>query len=204
MYNINREENIPRLKSHIVPIDNPNYLVYESFHYELLKCINKYTKGRLLDIGCGNKPYFDIAYSLTDEYIGCDIIQSSENKVDIICDACDLPFDNSSFDTILLTQVIEHISDFHKVIDESFRVLKHGGHLIISGPQYWPLHEEPFDYYRFTKYGFEYFLTKSGFNLKETLSNGGKWALCGQALLHALYPEINLNKTVKWRIFRKI
>jgi hypothetical protein len=51
---------------------------------------------------------------------------------------------------------------------------------------YWQLHEVPHDYYRFTRYGFQYLLTHQGFEVLEILANGGKWAMLGQVLLHTL------------------
>ncbi len=199
-----REENIRRLSSHEISLNNIHYLVYKSYHSDLFYSLRKYAKLRLLDIGCGNKPYQDIITSQIDEYIGCDIVQSSENKVDIICEATDIPIPDKSFDTVISTQVIEHIADHQLMINESYRILKPGGYLIISGPMYWPLHEEPYDFFRFTRYGFRHILIKAGFSIEEELANGGKWALCGQVFLHALYPELDHHKSIRWRVFRKI
>ncbi len=52
---------------------------------------------------------------------------------------------------------------------------------------YWPLHEEPYDYYRFTKYGFETILRKNKFQIMEIIANGGKWALLGQVIIHSIH-----------------
>lgn len=199
-----REENIHRLNTHEIPLNNINYLVYKSYHAELFENIKKYAKGRLLDIGCGNKPYANIINVLVDEYIGCDIVQSSDQKVDIICDATKIPLPNASFDILMSTQVIEHIADHQLLINESYRILKPGGYLIISGPMYWPIHEEPYDFFRFTKYGFRHLLTRAGYTVIEERTNGGKWALCGQAFLHALYPDLYIQRGVKWKVARSI
>jgi hypothetical protein len=55
---------------------------------------------------------------------------------------------------------------------------------------YWHLHEEPHDYFRFTKYGLNHMLTGVGFTVETTRSNGGKWALCGQAFVHCLQGSV--------------
>jgi len=196
------EENLDRLSSFEIPIDRTDYLVYKSYHSDLFECLKKYSKGRLLDVGCGNKPYAQIINNLVDEYLGCDIVQSSEQKVDILCNATEIQEPNESFDTILSTQAIEHIAEHQLVINESYRLLKFGGFLILSGPMYWPLHEEPYDFFRFTKYGFRHILNKAGFSIIEERSNGGKWALCGQALIHALYPDLNKHNSIKWKGLR--
>jgi hypothetical protein len=51
---------------------------------------------------------------------------------------------------------------------------------------YWPLHEEPHDFFRFTEYGFRFILQKIGFGSIEITNNGGRWALCGQVLIHTI------------------
>lgn len=148
--------------------------------------IKKYGTGRILDIGCGNKPYAGLFEGLTFEYIGCDIVQSSLRKVDIICEANNIPLDGESFDVVLSTQTIEHVADCQGLVNEAHRLLKDGGYFILSGPFYWHLHEEPHDYYRFTKYGFEYLLKKAGFEVIEIKSNGGMWSVTGQSLIHSI------------------
>ena len=83
-----RAENLIRLENvEEINTANSNYLVYFSFHRELKKAIECYANGKLLDIGCGNKPYESWSKDYVTEYIGCDIIQSSANKVDVISTA---------------------------------------------------------------------------------------------------------------------
>jgi SAM-dependent methyltransferase len=199
-----REENIGRLSSFDIPISDQHYLVYKSYHKILFECLQKYTKGKVLDIGCGNKPYMPIIDSQITEYIGCDVVQSSQNVVDILSEATDIPLPDDSFDTIISTQTIEHVAEHQKLVNEAYRLVRPGGYFIVSGPMYWPLHEEPYDFFRFTKHGFIHVLTKAGFSVIEERANGGKWALCGQALIHTLFPDINGHKTFKWKVFRKI
>ena len=191
-----------RLVSVDIPIDSPNFLVYHFYHKDLFASLEKYANGELLDIGCGNKPYRSIVETKVTKYTGCDIVQSSDNCVDIICEANHIPLATESFDTVLSTQTIEHVEDHQGLVNEAFRLLKPGGYFILAGPMYWPLHEEPYDFFRFTKYGFKYLLEKAGFTVLETLSNGGKWALCGQVLLHTLYPEVRKGKTFKYKFLR--
>lgn len=162
------------------------FLVYEPLIRDLEYAAGKYASKRLLDIGCGNKPYEAMFEGKITEYTGCDVVQSSLNKVDVLCEATAIPLPDESFDTVFSTQTIEHVADHQQLLNEAFRLLKPGGHLIVSGPMYWPLHEEPHDFFRFTKYGFQHILEKSGFTVVEILSNGGKWALLGQTILHTV------------------
>ena len=199
-----REENIVRLSSYNIGLEDQHYLVYKYYHSALFACLKKYCKGKLLDIGCGNKPYQSLIKNQIEEYIGSDIVQSSEHCVDVLSPATSIPLPDSSFDTIISTQTIEHVAEHQSLVNEAYRLLKSGGYFIVSGPMYWPLHEEPYDFFRFTKYGFIHVLTKAGFSLTEENANGGKWALCGQSLIHALYPDIHNVKSLRWRILRKI
>lgn len=177
-----RKSGIARLSTYRVPRTEGTYLTRKPLLVALQKAIGQFGKGQVLDIGCGNKPYYPLFKNITG-YIGCDIVQSDQNAVDIICEANQIPLEAESFDTVFSTQTIEHVFDHHGLVREAFRLLKKGGYFIVSGPMYWPLHEEPYDFYRFTKYGFTKLLEKAGFEIIEVNENGGKWALLGQVLI---------------------
>lgn len=181
-----RIENIERLADTRVTKTNTNYLHYKPFNRDLEAAINKYAVGKVLDIGCGNKPYQKLFADRITEYIGCDIIQSNLNKVDVLCAANDIPLENEFFDTAFSTQTIEHVEDHQGLVNEAYRLIKPGSYFILAGPMYWYLHEEPYDFFRFTKHGFKYILEKAGFEILETNANGGMWALAGQSYLHAI------------------
>lgn len=180
-----RAENLQRLTDTNVTKGNIHYLHYKFFHRDLLASIKKYAKGIVLDIGCGNKPYEKYFNEQISRYVGCDIIQSDLNKVDVICAANNIPLENSSFDTVFSTQTIEHVEDHQGLINEAYRLIKPGGYFIVSGPLYWYLHEEPYDFFRFTKYGFTYIFEKAGFEVVEIIPNGGAWSIAGQTLIHS-------------------
>jgi len=108
------------------------------------------TDEKVLEIGAKNRPYkkyFPNAWA-TDITKGPDINQ--------IVDAHQLPFAASSFKTVLCTEVLEHCCDPAKVISEIHRVLKPKGKLILTTRFIFPLHDTPYDYFRFTKYGLKY------------------------------------------------
>ena len=137
------------------------------------------------------------------EHIGCDVVQSNERRVDVICPATDLAFAVASYDTVLCTQVIEHVANHRQLLTEAFRVLRSNGVLILSGPMYWPLHEEPYDFFRFTEYGLRHLLTEIGFAEITITENGGKWALCGQVLIHTI-QKTRLYGRVSIRVINRI
>lgn len=143
--------------------------------------ILKYVRGDLLDIGCGNKPYFDILKPRVNKYTGLDMPDTlhTRSKIDVYGDACNLPFEDSSFETVVSFQVMEHVNEPNIMIAEIFRVLKNGGYAIITTPFMWGIHEEPRDFYRYTKYGLKYLFKKNGFEIIELKANSGYWIMTG-------------------------
>jgi ubiquinone/menaquinone biosynthesis C-methylase UbiE len=124
-----------------------------------LKKVHHLVEGRLLDVGCGDKPYQDI-FKNVSEYVGIDLSpetgilnrpQSRYEKVDVFANATELPFADESFDAILCTQVLAHIMYPNLFFLEASRVLKPGGVLIVTFPMINPLCEAPHDYFRYTE-----------------------------------------------------
>jgi len=142
---------------------------------EILKTV-PYVKGRLLDIGCGEKPYLDIFFPHTISYTGIDIPHSLHKKdaVDIFANAHQLPFKKDTFDTVLCLEILEHVKQPLEVLKEINRVLKPGCVLILSAPQNYWLHKDPKDFYRFTQQGLiELAKEQTGFTINYIHSLGG-------------------------------
>ena len=70
---------------------------------------------------------------------------------------------------------------------EADRVLKKGGYAIYTVPLFWHLHEEPRDFYRYTKYGFKYLFEKNGFGIAELRALSGFWVTSGQEFVYYLW-----------------
>jgi len=135
----------------------------------------------LLDLGCGNRPYK--AYYPPGEALGADVVQSSTNNVDVVIDpTVALPFPDERFESILCTQVLEHVEDPYLLITESYRVLKPRGRLILTCPFIWELHERPHDYLRFTEYWLRKTLAETGFHVEVMERQGGDLATIGQLI----------------------
>jgi SAM-dependent methyltransferase len=136
----------------------------------------------VLDVGCGNKPYADLFSDCL--YIGANY-STIDASPDIVADAMQLPIASQSVDLVFCSQVIEHVPRPWKLVDECHRVLKRGGWLVLSAPFYWPLHEEPHDYFRFTRYGLESLIVNSGFTHCKVECDGGDNARFWLSAIHA-------------------
>ncbi|OGQ96076.1 MAG: hypothetical protein A2521_13285 [Deltaproteobacteria bacterium RIFOXYD12_FULL_57_12] len=153
----------------------------------LLLSARQFARGRLLDVGCGKKPYRILFDGIVDEYLGIDLSRGNDSAVDACGSALDLPVLTESVETILCTQVLEHLPDPKQAVLEMYRVLKKGGHLILTAPMVWELHGEPFDYFRFTPYGLETLARSSGFEVVYIKATTGVWAVIGQQLSCIFY-----------------
>jgi SAM-dependent methyltransferase len=138
-----------------------------------LKETRSYAGGVILDIGCGDRPYEKIFSS--EKYIGAEWPQSqhSNTKPDVFMDALDLPFKTGSFDTVVCTEVLEHLPNAGPALQEISRVLKRDGHFILSVPFFYLIHESPHDYYRYTSFGLRKLLEDSHFTVVRMDPRGG-------------------------------
>lgn len=135
-----------------------------------------YISGICVDIGSGNSPYKRYFNNIS-KYISVDKMDTSattytDNTNMINADARDLPFENNFANTVILNQVLEHIYEYEKVLEEVNRVLKVNGKFIISVPFIYHIHAEPNDYFRFSEYGIKKLLEEKGFKIIKFDYNG--------------------------------
>lgn len=164
------------------------WLIYYLHDKELKAFLKAYARGKLIDIGCGGKPYQDLYSPYVSYCFGVDHKDSLHglSRVDVAATAYVLPLRNCSVDTALSTAVLEHLEEPAKALAEIFRILKPGGILIISAPLFWRLHEVPRDFYRYTEYGLRYLLTKTGFQIVQLKPLSGFWVMLGAQLVSYL------------------
>lgn len=140
-----------------------------------------------MDIGCGRMTYKSRILKNAGRYIGVDHPRTSRlyrsiDTPDIYADATQIPLSNNSCDVALLLQVLEHLPDPVSALRETYRLLNKGGILILSTVQMYPLHDEPHDYLRFTKYGLRYLLDKAGFRIQKHIEEGNVFVLIFQSV----------------------
>lgn len=150
-----------------------------------------------LDVGCGLRPYEN--YFPKGCYVGVDIEDSGRSKEmkapDFFYDGLKLPFADNSFSGVICTQVLEHVPNPDKLLLEINRVLKLDGEAIISVPFLWPEHEQPYDFYRFTRFGIKDHLIRNGFEVISISSDTG--AIEAMVVMLNIYILSNLVPPIK-------
>ena len=124
--------------------------------------------GTFLDIGCGVMPYKGLitsAPSRVTKYLGLDLAGSEiyHANVDLRWDGKTIPLGDASVDCAMATEVLEHCPDPLVVLREARRVLKPGGVFFFTVPFVWPLHDAPYDFFRYTPFALEKLLAEAGF-----------------------------------------
>jgi SAM-dependent methyltransferase len=157
---------------------------------ELLSRVAPQARGRLLDVGCGQRPFEHLFAPYVSEYIGIEHeatfgktnASTSARKPDLYYDGERLPFDAAAFDTVLSVQVLEHTPEPGLLVKEMGRVLKPGGLLVLSAPFQFRLHEQPHDYFRYSPHGLRTLCEAAGLEIFETLHQGSMWSVIVQKL----------------------
>src|SRR5215469_7461324 len=134
-----------------------NYLVLSNRRIHMQKFFAKVeTVGKVLDVGAQYCPYYPLFKDKCQSYTSLDIVDTP--IVDIVSNAEAMDVEDNSFDLVLCTQVLEHVQNPSRVVDECHRVLKPGGILIATAPSIYPEHGYPADNWRFMPDGFRYLL----------------------------------------------
>ncbi|MBI1221599.1 MAG: methyltransferase domain-containing protein [Bacteroidetes bacterium] len=151
---------------------NPFYIARRGL-YKGIQRLAPEIDGRVLDVGCGRKPYRSLF--TCKEYIGLDIENpghSHENEdVDVFYDGKVFPFENASFNNALCNQVLEHVFNPDEFLSEINRVLQPGGKLLLTVPFAWDEHEQPYDYARYSSFGLKHLMEKHGFSIETHLKS---------------------------------
>ncbi|WP_066377203.1 MULTISPECIES: class I SAM-dependent methyltransferase [unclassified Anabaena] len=149
-----------------------------------------YVKGDLLDLGCGMCPLYGLYKDLSNSHYCIDWDNSlyPNPYADLLCDINNsIPLENNSFDTVILSDVLEHIVEPKSLLQEIHRLLRKDGVVILNVPFFERIHESPYDYYRYTE-----------FTLKEIISSVGLklevFEVVGGAIESWSYMTANLSR----------
>lgn len=170
-------------------------IIFKPERYLLNKQIKKfssYIKGDVLDVGSGKSDRYSRFFKF-NKYIRLDV--SPDCEPDIIADAQNIPLPDKSFDSVISTQGLEHMPNPLKAVLEFYRLLKENGHCLVTVPFFNELHEEPHDYWRFTKYSLEMMFREAGFEIVSIESRGGFFSVIAQLCIRYLINRFSLFET---------
>jgi SAM-dependent methyltransferase len=161
-------------------------------------------RGLVVDLGCGMKPYQSWLGAQATRWIGFDLPRSVSGrpKADAFAAGDAVPMRGGTADCVLSTQVIEHVPRPWAVFGEAARLLKPGGSLVVTAPQSQWLHEEPHDYYRYTRYGLMELARQAGLVPVRVVPIGGAIALLG-LLTSAHVPMLGAARGTAWWHIRR-
>jgi SAM-dependent methyltransferase len=140
---------------------------------DTLPIIKSFVKGVTLDLGAGKLAWRKSLMGSAKTYYSADVTQEHPDLDTLFDVTKPFPLESESFDTVFCYSVLEHTPKPGVVLPEIHRILKPGGSAIISVPFVFYLHGEPYDYFRFTKYGVKQLAKEAGFSIESMVMNGG-------------------------------
>jgi SAM-dependent methyltransferase len=143
---------------------------------------------RVLDAGAGEGSYSH--HFAKQRYCALDLgigdAAWNYSRLDVVGDLENLPFRDTAFDACINVVTLEHVREPAAVVRELARSLIPGGRLLLVAPHEWEEHQQPHDYYRYTRYGLAYLLQSAGLTDVSITPVGGFFRLLSRRLLNAL------------------
>jgi SAM-dependent methyltransferase len=137
---------------------------------------------RLLDVGCGEKPYEPLFAPYVAEYVGVDVANPA---ADLEGTVEEIPVPDESFDVVICTQTLEHAADPARAVRELRRVVAPGGRVLASTHGVQVYHPNPDDLWRWTHAGLERLFRENGAWSAVTVTPGSGTAAClGMLIAH--------------------
>lgn len=162
------------------------FFIMKQIQLNVFQECSHYISGDVLDIGCGATPFKELTNTKT--YLGIDLERLPD--VHVVGSILFLPFKGGFFDSLIITEVLEHIFDPLKAFEEAKRVLRPGGHAFISVPMTWGLHYEPNDFWRYTKYALLKLAECHDLEVINLKRIGGIFSLIGARLVDVMFEIV--------------
>lgn len=171
---------------------------------------------RILDAGAGqlaNKKFCThldyvsqdfCEYNGEGDSAGLQTQEWDTSKIDIVSDIAHIPEPDASYDAILCSEVLEHVTDPAIVLQELARLLKPGGTLILTAPFCSLTHFAPYHFSTgFNRYYYQHHLDKMGFEVNELTTNGNYFKYVAQEM-HRLKSTADRYSGKKLNIFDRL
>jgi len=181
------------------PLDHPDYLCSKALSAALRAALARELGDRrdldVLDVGCGQKPFFPFLAGRARAYVGTDIVPGP--TVDLVCPVEALGVPDASQDVVICLSVLEHVDDPARAVRELHRVLRPGGVVLAATHGCFPWHPYPQDHWRWTQTGLVLlFRDAGGFRSVQLTSTRGTWSGIFFLLAHYAYQWLSLRR---WR-----
>jgi SAM-dependent methyltransferase len=169
----------------------PNYLIRRRL-LESIQQLAPQLKGRMMDFGCGQKPYKSLF--TVDEYIGVDYDnpghEHTNEAIDVYYDGKTLPFSNEHFDSVFSSEVFEHVFNLPEIMKELNRVMKINGLILITCPFAYCEHEVPNDFARYSSFAIKHLFLQNGFEVLTQIKTGNSVEAINQLRLTYIHLHI--------------
>lgn len=169
---------------------------------ELIVHFSGYIKGKTLDFGCGRAKYRDLIGKYASQYVTFDLFPGP--NVAVVGDAAHTSFSNNEFDTVISTQVLEHVREPWLLIKEIKRVLKPKGICLLTVPFLVPYHPDPQDNFRFTSAGLASLFENEGFEILESGFYGGLFTVLSEFIHFSVFDPYRKPRVGSARIMNLI
>ncbi len=167
---------------------------------EIIEYTKHYVSGKTLDFGAGTAKYQYLIRPHTGEYKTFDMVAGK--NIDIVGDVLNPPFESGEFDTVISTQVLEHVEKPWVMVNQIGRILKTGGICIITAPFIVPFHADPYDFFRYTETGLTSLFKNENFEIIESGTYGKSFGVLSEMIHFSFFsPYENRGKKL---ISRKI
>ncbi len=163
--------------------------------------LGSYIEGLTLDVGAGEYDRYSNSLG-SRRCVRLDI--RFHRGLDVVADAHNLPFKEGSFDSLVCTHVLTALREPYTATYEFHRVLKQGGIVLLAASQTDAIQGEPFDYWRFTRFGLEQLCRSSGLNIMLIKQRGGYFSMAAQQLIRYCihrfdpYNRRTVGRLLKW------
>jgi SAM-dependent methyltransferase len=145
-----------------------------------VSALTEHARGSLVDVGCGKVPLYGVYRDRVSEVVCVDWENTHHPSphLDAVCDIGQgLPFPDARFDTVVATDVLEHLLRPQAFFGEVSRLLRPGGKLVLGVPFLYWIHEAPHDHFRYTRFALAALCEQSGLEVVSLSEYGGPLAV---------------------------
>jgi hypothetical protein len=144
---------------------------------------NNRVNATVLDVGCGRQPFRSLVEASGAEYVSLDAQQNTDGTVDYVAPIDgDLPsglLSRDPFSLVICTEVLEHVADWNGAFSNLQRLSAPGTAVLVTCPFFYPLHGEPYDFWRPTIHALSHFAVRYGMRMEEIVKLGDAWDVLG-------------------------